>query len=100
MTMNGKTIPLPSEFTTPPAWTSQTCRGSSGSRLRRYVASGFTETRDYATRRAARGPNRDLPARRDVWHLTRVLRRERGGDRRAPSRRAHRLRRGIAERAL
>src|SRR6185295_19661803 len=44
MTMNGKTIPFPSEFTTPPAWTSHTCRGSIGSRLRRYVAGGFTKT--------------------------------------------------------
>src|SRR3954470_3721112 len=38
MTANGNTIPFPSEFTTPPAWTSQTVRGRCGSSPRRYVA--------------------------------------------------------------
>jgi hypothetical protein len=35
---------LPSEFTTPPAWTSQTARGRCGSRPRRYDASDLTAT--------------------------------------------------------
>src|SRR5690242_14104466 len=39
MIANGKTIPLPSALTSPPAWISQTVRGSCGSSPRRYVAS-------------------------------------------------------------
>src|SRR5439155_22365169 len=100
MTMNGKTIPLPSEFTTPPAWTSQTWRGNIGSRLRRYVASGFTKSPDYATQRGARSPDGDVPACGDVRDLPRLLRRERVGGRRDQPRRADRVRRGDADRAV
>ena len=48
--MNGSTIPFPSELTTPPASTSQTERGSSGSRLRRYARTALVlPAHDYAT---------------------------------------------------
>ena len=98
--MNGKTIPLPSEFTTPPASTSQTCRGNSGSRLRRYVASDLIEPANYATRV-------ELEARVATYELaeTFVISRDssdesRVGRRRDQPRRADRVRGGNADRAL
>src|SRR4051794_34828603 len=100
MTMNGKTIPLPSELTTPPVWTSQTERGSFGSRLRRYEATGLTENGDYATHRGARGPRRHLPARRDVCDLARFHRRDGVGDRRGSACGEDRLWGGRSDRPL
>jgi hypothetical protein len=47
MTMNGITIPFPSEFATPPASSSQTGRGSCGFRLCRYAVAAFSAAQDY-----------------------------------------------------
>jgi hypothetical protein len=51
MTRNGITIPLPREFATPPASSSQTGRGSCGFRLWRYAATAFSAARDYLAMR-------------------------------------------------
>src|SRR5215218_5510378 len=51
MTRNGITIPLPSEFATPPDSSSQTGRGSCGFRLWRYAATAFRRRRAYLATR-------------------------------------------------
>src|ERR671935_336264 len=100
MTMNGKTIPLPKELTTPPIWVSQTGRGSSGSSSRRYVASGLTERRGLRYRRGARSPRADDAAGGDVRDLARVLRRDRVRVRGGSPGRGDGIGRGSADRAL
>src|SRR5690349_3067157 len=73
MTLNGKTIPLPSEFTTPPAWTSQTCRGSIGSRLRRYVAGDCMRWSSKAKRWPRPGLAVAPPCRRDLCEASQAM---------------------------
>src|SRR5689334_23209149 len=46
MIRNGRTIPFPSEFATPPASSSQTGRGNCGLSPRRYAVTAFTRAKE------------------------------------------------------
>src|SRR4051812_35536207 len=58
MTRNGSTTPFPKELTTPPTWSSQTSRGSCGSKVRSrpFSAPGRNRTCDLSLRRRALYP--------------------------------------------